>query len=217
MNDYLPSVGAEFCAGILSDMLMQDFESPSFASVDLKLTYDPATRKVGIKATGDMLPEAKAIYGDVALTLMITEDQVKSRQTTVNALTGRTTNNQNYLHNDVLRAYVTSPIGDAVTSNDNKYEANYEFTLEEGWNPDNIKVVGLLTKKVDAVTEDNLYDMDVINANSAALGTITGIETIQPSVAVKHTGCYTLDGRRVETKNLKPGLYVINGKKTVIK
>jgi hypothetical protein len=49
------------------------------------------------------------------------------------------------------------------------------------------------------------------------LGTITGIETIQPSVAVKHTGCYTLDGRRVETKNLKPGLYVINGKKTVIK
>ena len=95
MNDYLPSVGAEFCAGILSDMLMQDFESPSFASVDLKLTYDPATRKVGIKATGDMLPEAKAIYGDVALTLMITEDQVKSRQTTMNALTGRTTNNQN--------------------------------------------------------------------------------------------------------------------------
>ena len=59
--------------------------------------------------------------------------------------------------------------------------------------------------------------MDVINANSAALGTITGIETIQPSVAVKHTGSYTLDGRRVETKNLKPGLYVINGKKTVIK
>lgn len=216
MNDYLPSVGAEFCAGILSDMLLQDFDSPSFASVDLKLTYDAASHKLGIKATGDMLPEAKAIYGDVALTLMITEDQVKSRQTTVNALTGRTTNNQNYLHNDVLRAYVTSPIGDAVTSNDNKYEANYEFTLEEGWNPDNIKVVGLLTKKVDAVTEDNLYDMDVINANSAALGTITGIETIQPSVAVKHTGCYTLDGRRVETKNLKPGLYVINGKKTVI-
>ena len=217
MNDYLPSVGPEFCAGILSDMLLQDFDSPSFASVDLKLTYDAATRKVGIKATGNMLPEAKAIYGDLALTLMITEDNVKSRQTIVNAITGRMTNNQNYMHDDVVRAYVTSPIGDAITTNDNKYEANYEFTLDGGWNPDNIKVVGLLTKKVDAVTEANLYDLDIINANSAALGTNTGIETIQPAVAVKSAGCYTLDGRQVDAKNLKSGLYIINGKKIIVK
>jgi hypothetical protein len=216
MNDYLPSIGAEFCAGILSDMLMQDFETPSFASIDLQLSYDAATRKVGIKATGDMLPEAKAIYGDVALTLMITEDKVRSRQLAVNAL-GRTTTNQNYVHNNVLRAYVTSPIGDAITSNNDKYESDYEFTLDAGWNADNIKVVGLLTKKVDAVTSDNLLDLDIINANSAALGVITGIEIIQPTVAAKRTGCFTIDGRRVETKSLKPGLYIINGKKTVIK
>lgn len=217
MNDYLPTVGPEFCAGILSDMLLQDFDSPAFASVDLKLTYDAASHKLGIRATGDMLPEAKAIYGDLALTLMMTEDNVKSRQATVNALTGRTTNNQNYLHHDVLRAYVTSPIGDAITTNDYKYEANYEFTLDAGWNPDNLEVIGLLTKKVDAVTEANLYDLDIINANSAALGVITGIETIQPAVAVKSTGCYTLDGRRIETEHLKPGLYVINGKKIIVK
>ena len=217
MNDYLPSVGPEFCAGILSDMLMQDFQTPAFASVDLKLTYDAATRKIGIKATGDMLPEAEVIYGDLALTLMITEDQVTSRQTVSNPITGRNTTNQNYQHNDVLRAYVTSPIGDAITSNNNKYEANYEFTLDEGWNPDNIKVVGLLSKKVDAVTSDNLLDLDIINANSAALGVITGIEIIQPTVTAKRTGCFTIDGRRVETKSLKPGLYIINGKKTVIK
>lgn len=217
MNDYLPTVGPEFCAGILSDMLLQDFDSPAFASVDLKLTYDADSHKLGIKATGDMLPEAKAIYGDLALTLMMTEDNVKSRQATVNALTGRPTNNPNYLHHDVLRAYVTSPIGDAITINDNKYEANYEFTLDAGWNPDNLEVIGLLTKKVDAVTEANLYDLDIINANSAALGVITGIETIQPAVAVKSTGCYTLDGRRIETEHLKPGLYVINGKKIIVK
>ena len=217
MNDYLPTVGPEFCAGILNDMLLQDFDTPSFASVVLDLTYNPATRKLGIKATGDMLPEAKAIYGDVALTLMITEDQVKNTQAVYNEVLKRITNNANYLHNDVLRAYVTSPIGDAITSNDNKYEANYEFTLDEGWNPDNIKVVGLLSKKVDAVTSDNLLDLDIINANSAALGVITGIEIIQPTVAAKRTGCFTIDGRRVETKSLKPGLYIIKGKKTVIK
>lgn len=217
MNDYLPSVGAEFCAGILSDMLLQDFDTPSFASVVLDLTYNPATRKLGIKATGDMLPEAKAIYGDVALTLMITEDQVKNTQAVYNEVLKRITNNANYMHNDVLRAYVTSPLGDAITSTNNEYETNYEFTLDEGWDPANIKVVGLLTKKVDAVTEANLLDMDIINANSAELRVIAGIETIQPTVAAKHTGYYTLDGRRVEAKNLKSGLYIINGKKTVIK
>ena len=121
------------------------------------------------------------------------------------------------MHNNVLRAYVTSPIGDAITSTNNEYEANYEFTLDEGWDPANIKVVGLLTKKVDAVTAANLLDMDIINANSAELRVIAGIETIQPSVAAKHAGCYTLDGRRVQAKNMKSGLYIINGKKTVIR
>ena len=77
--------------------------------------------------------------------------------------------------------------------------------------------MGLLSKKVDAVTSDNLLDLDIINANSAALGVITGIEIIQPTVAAKRTGCFTIDGRRVETKSLKPGLYIIKGKKTVIK
>ena len=217
MNDYLQYVEPSFCAGILSDMLKQDFDSPAFASIDLKLGYDPTTRTVSIKTTGDLLPEAKAIYGDVALTLMITEDQVKSRQTIVNALTGRTSNNTNYLHDHVLRAYATSPIGDAISSKDDKYEADYQFVLDNDWNADNIHVVGLLTKKVDAVTSENLLDMDIINANPAALGVVTGIQTVQPAPAMKSSACYTLDGRRVDVKHLKPGLYIFNGKKTVIK
>ena len=222
MNDYLPYVEASFCAGILGSMVMQDSDTPSFASIDMKLDYDSASRTISIKTTGDMLPEAEAIYGNVALTLMITEDQVKSRQMVYNTMTQRNTNNANYIHDHVLRAYVTSPIGDALTATDGKYEANYQFTLKEGWNPDNINVVGLLTKKVDAVTDDNLLDMDIINANSVSLGVINGIEEIEDAGwkieegrGKKTHSVFNLNGQKVH--KAQRGLYIINGKKVVIK
>ena len=222
MNDYLPYVDADFCAGILNDMLIQDFDTPSFASIDMKLGYDPATRTVTIKATGDLLPEAKAIYGDVALTLMVTENQVKGTQAVYNTILKRITNSQSYMHDHVLRAYITSPTGDALTAKDDKYEAYYQFTLNESWNPDNIKVVGLLTKKVDAVTTDNMYDMDIINANSASLGVITGIEEIEDAGWKMEDGrknksysVFNLNGQKVS--KVQHGLYIINGKKVVLK
>jgi hypothetical protein len=153
---------------------------------------------------------------------MITEDQVKSRQMVYNTMTQRNTNNANYIHDHVLRAYVTSPIGDALTATDGKYEANYQFTLKEGWNPDNINVVGLLTKKVDSVTSDNLLDMDIINANSVSLGVINGIEEIEDAGwkieegrGKKTHSVFNLNGQKVH--KAQRGLYIINGKKVVIK
>ena len=217
MNDYLPVMTAQFNAGILEPMLMQDFTSPTFASLNLEPTYDAATRKLTIKATGDLLPEAKAIYQNLALTLMVTESQVKARQTVYSTLTGRPTNNANYLHDHVLRAYITSPIGDAVDCTTDHFEANYEYTLNGAWNTDNIEVIGLLTKKVDAVTDDNVLDMDIINANSFKLGVFTGIETVAAPASTKSSAYYSLDGRLLDATHLKPGIYVTNGKKVIVK
>ena len=58
MNDYLPVIPAEMSAGILGDMLMQDAATPSFATVNLQMSYDAATRSLHVKSTGDMLAEA---------------------------------------------------------------------------------------------------------------------------------------------------------------
>ena len=221
MNDYLPMsddpMMKSIIVNIFTEILMQDYASPAFATIALEPVYDAASRKLTVKTTGSILDEAKAIYGDLALTLMITEDQVKSKQTVYNAVLNRPTNNANYLHNHVLRAYITSPIGNALTEKDGKFEATYDYTLDEGWNADNINVVAILTKKVDAVTEDCLVDLDVINANSVNLGVITGIEVMPAAVQDKSTAVYSLDGRRVNSTRMKPGLYIINGKKVVIK
>jgi len=140
---------------------------------------------------------------------------VKARQTVYNSLTGRTTNNSNYLHDHVLRAYITSPIGDAVDCPADRFEANYEYTLDSNWNADNIKVIGLLTKKVDAVTDANLLDMDIINANSISLGVLNGIEEIEAAKCKKANTLFNLNGQKVN--KAKKGLYIINGKKVIIK
>ena len=164
-----------------------------------------------------MLEEARAIYGDVALTLLLTEDQVKAPQTIYNELLGRVTTSQTYSHDHVLRAYITSPIGDAVDCTTDHFEANYEYTLNGAWNTDNIEGIGLLTKKVDAVTDDNVLDMDIINANSFKLGVLTGIETVAAPASTKSSAYYSLDGRLLDATHLKPGIYVTNGKKVIVK
>ena len=45
----------------------------------------------------------------------------------------------------------------------------------------------------------------------------TGITTVKGQKAEAKSGAYTFDGRRVNADNLRPGLYIINGKKVVIK
>ena len=47
--------------------------------------------------------------------------------------------------------------------------------------------------------------------------TETGIEDVRYKKDDAKSGVYTLDGRRVNTENLRPGLYIVNGKKIVIK
>jgi hypothetical protein len=47
--------------------------------------------------------------------------------------------------------------------------------------------------------------------------TTTGIENVKATKEIKDDNWYTLDGRRVNANNLRPGLYIKGGKKIVIK
>jgi len=47
--------------------------------------------------------------------------------------------------------------------------------------------------------------------------TTTGIEEVRSKRGKVRTGVYTLDGRKVNAENLRPGLYIMNGKKVVVK
>ena len=208
MNDYLPVFGTDMTAGILGDIVAQDLYSPSFASLQLSGQYDPQTRRLSIDVQGDLLPEATAIYGYLALTLMLTEDGVRGSQAVYNAVTQRATMNSSYTHNHVLRAYVTPATGTLLSGSGNGYTAHFETTLDSQWQADHMTVVALLTKAADQVTDDNVKDVDVVNAASLPLSSIDtqGIAHTAASAPVP-TACYGADGRQL----LKPsrGLTII--------
>ena len=209
MNDYLPVFTPDMCGGILADIVMQDLYSPAFADLTLQGNYNPATRQLDIFATGSLLPEAQAIYGDVALTLMLTEDSVVSRQAVYNPLTQRTAYDNRYVHNHVLRAFITRPKGDAITADDKQFSAHFTTTLDTYWNERHLHVIGLLTKAADTVTDDNVMDMDVINCNSLNLSDIIDTQGIASTAdRQQSTTLYTLDGKRVSPAALSHGIYI---------
>lgn len=211
MNDYLPVLPADMTAGFLSDMTYQDFANPSFATIELDATYDDDSRELKVSASGKLLPEAAAIYGDLALTLLVTEDSVKSRQVVYNETTGRSSYNSGYLHNDVLRRFLTNPKGEKITVADNLYEAEFSTQIPSGWKPANMHVIALLTKAATEITEENAKDYDVINCNSLSVGEVMtqGIEPIQHSTFnTQHFSYFTLDGKPVSPSQLRHGLYI---------
>ncbi len=169
VNYYLPQLPASFITGILSDMLYQDYMNPAFASIELSPEYDVNSRELKINVSGETLAEAEAIYGDIALTVLLTEDEVKSMQAVYNEVTQRTYTQKEYVHNQVLRQFVSAPIGDQLTVEEGTYQADYTLTLPEDWNPENMHIIAFITKAAEEVTDDNVRDMDITNANSCAI------------------------------------------------
>lgn len=188
---------------------------PSFATVNVKADYDSSTRTATIAVDGDIAAEAHDIFGDMALTVMLAEDNVKGRQTVVNSFSGTTSTNNNYTHDQVLRAYVSSPLGDAFSSDADKYSKNYTYAIPADWKPADIKVVAFVTKAFDEVTAANMQMADVTNCNSAKLTAATGIDSAAADeAAAKADGFYTLDGTKVNAPQMRHGIYVVrqNGK-----
>jgi len=207
LNDYLLQIPVEYTSGIIGDVVSQDLEFPSFATISVAATYDEASRQMTIKADGNMLEEARTIYGDVALTLLLTEDKVKSPQTIYNELLGRVTTSKNYSHDHVLRAFITAPTGKTLTPDaDGRYSEQVVYTVPAEFVPENLQVIALLTKATDEVTDDNVLEEDIINANSIALSTVLGVHSAVTAPRTSHY--YSLDGKRLDTLRGHRGIII---------
>ena len=223
MNDYLPVIPASMTAGILGDMVLQDADSPAFADVTIEPAYDADTRELKVTLKGQALPDAAAIYGQLAVTVLLTENGVQSAQQVVNPMTNRLTTNSRYQHPNVLRTYLTAPTGDAVSIDGGQWSATCTTTLNANWNADNIAVVAFLTKYMPQVTSANMRDADIVDANSVLLSDVIsqGIADAQlPTAATVQV--YTLDGKRLPANATLPvGIYVVrqgdSSRKVVVK
>ena len=200
-----------FVPGILGNLIAQDIASAAFATVDIAAEYDEQTRQLSVDVSGDLSPDAEAMFGDIAVTVLLTEDNVTAAQRIINPADNRETTNARYVHNHVLRQYVTSPIGDVVPMADNRYTGHFTTTLSDNWKAEDVKVVAFVTRAADAVTDDNVLEMDVVGANDFALSTIvSGINDLSLDPSQTSTPDYfTLDGRHVGAAPTQPGIYIL--------
>lgn len=210
MNDYLLTWPDYFLVAMMEDMVEQDIYNPAFAGIEIHGDYAPATRQLSLDINGEVLPEAKAIYGDLALTAFLVEDNVVAPQLVIGAGNRPRTNNK-YAHNNVVRHYITSAKGDKLTLGDNNYSASYSLELPAEYNPSQMRIIAFLTKAGEPSVPSTLKDYDVINCTDFSLAEISAVEEIETGETAKEIeSIYTLDGLRLRDGVIpSSGLYII--------
>lgn len=143
--------------------IMENYSTPSFASVDIEPTLSDDGNTLSIKVSGEGGALAQKLLEDYTLTVYVLEDSIKYRQ--LNLGTWVT----NYTHNHVLRKVATAINGDDLNwTSPSAYENTFEVALDESWVRNQLSVVAFISKR-QSLDEPDRTDMEVSNANSVKL------------------------------------------------
>ena len=194
---------------------------PSFSTVGIDSKLDDATGKLTIKVMGKLINGYQKLIGDDArLTVYLTEDKVTGRQST-----GGSTIKPRFTHNHVLRKIVTGTLGDALQTNGNSYENDYEVELDDAWKSQNMHIIAFVSrpmteKEVDGKTAlaSAMNDLWVDNTNMVVVGEsdLTGISNnVINWNDVKEVGRYTIDGQKLNAPMKGVNLVKLSNGKTI--
>ena len=128
---------------------------------------------------------------------MLIEDNVTSPQTVYFSGT-HTMVKSKYNHNNVVRWMNGNALGTPMDVSSKTGTARVSTTLDQAWNPDNMRVVVYLTKYTDETVPDDLKDHDVYNAIVVPLSSTSGIESAVTDDADAPVEYYNLQGVRIE-------------------
>lgn len=220
--NYYAQMVPDIMVGVIEQIVAEQDLYPAFATVEITPEYDAASRSLNIEVTGDLIEEAKALMGNNAvLTVMLTENNVTAAQI-ITDKTGRNKTNTSYVHNHVLRKFVSAVDGDAIDLSGNTYKKNYSITLPSNLNAENVEIVAIVSRGVDESTF-SINNYDVTNCNSVKLESyITGIKNVDTDSdcndAGRQNNTYNLNGQRVNPSNLNNRQILIRGgKKYLVK
>ena len=192
---------------------------PSFSTVSIDSKLDDATGKLSIKVMGKLINKYQKLIGDDArLTVYLTEDNVRGKQNTGGSIAKPTT------HNHVLRKIVTNTLGDALQTNGNSYENDYEIELDDAWKSQNMHIIAFVSRPMKEQEKDGktalasaMNDLWVDNTNMVAVGDsdLTGISNVINWNEVKEVGRYTIDGQKLNAPTKGINLVKLSNGQTI--
>lgn len=193
---------------------------PSFSTVGIDSKLDDATGKLTIKVMGKLINGYQKLIGDDArLTVYLTEDKVIGKQNT-----GGDIARPRFTHNYVLRKIVTGTLGDALQTNGNSYENDYEIELDDAWKSKNMHIIAFVSRPMKETEKDGktalasaMNDLWVDNTNMVVVGEsdLTGISNVINWNEVKEVGRYTIDGQKLNAPIKGINLVKLSNGKTI--
>lgn len=208
---------------------LQELLLPSVISVDIKSTYDEATRKLSLTVSGRKITDL--IGSHVGLNVFLLESNYVEYQAGAGG---------KFEHNNFPRYVFSDVKGDLLTFNeDGTYSKEYTYTIPESYTafytgkvreafPENMHVVAFVAN-FDDKRRDNCV---VLNANKTAslndeASTVTDINAVAAenpfNIYVEYGkvciqgeydsfSIYNLQGMVVQNQNLAPGIYIVKVK-----
>ena len=193
---------------------------PSFSTVGIDSKLDDATGKLSIKVMGKLINQYQQLIGDDArLTVYLTEDKIIGKQNT-----GGSIAKPRFTHNYVLRKIVTGTLGDALQTNGNSYENDYEVELDDAWKSKNMHIIAFISRPMKETEKDGktalasaMNDLWVDNTNMVAVGEsdLTGISNVINWNEVKEVGRYTIDGQKLNAPTKGINLVKLSNGQTI--
>lgn len=209
-------------ANILNAVIKESVEYyPSFTTVGIDSKLDDATGKLTIKVMGKLINQYQQLIGDDArLTVYLTEDKVIGKQNT-----GGSIAKPRFTHNHVLRKIVTGTLGDALQTNGNSYENDYEIKLDDAWKSKNMNIIAFISRPMKEQEKEDgktalasaMNDLWVDNTNMVAVGEsdLTGISDVINWNDVKEVSRYTIDGQKLNAPMKGVNLVKLSNGKTI--
>ena len=193
---------------------------PSFSTISIDSKLDDATGKLTIKVMGKLINQYQQLIGDDArLTVYLTEDKVIGKQNT-----GGSIAKPRETHNHVLRKIVTGTLGDALQTNGNSYENDYEIELDDAWKSKNMHIIAFVSRPMTEKEENGktalasaMNDLWVDNTNMVAVGEsdLTNISNVINWNDVKEVGRYTIDGQKLNAPTKGINLVKLSNGQTI--
>ena len=160
--------------------------NPSFVSLNIEQEYNASTRTLDITVKGTGVEQASQLIGDYAMYIYITEA----------GLTGRQYSNgsweNNFEHNNTLRAILTDVYGDDITWNGDNFTYTKSYDIPSTFNVENLSITAFVAPHPSA----GIHNMAVNNCEKVAVNTsATGINSIGNNTSDCEISRYTLDGK----------------------
>ena len=139
-----------FHPGYLQQADRSQFDSTTYATVDILNSYDASSRELKVKVSGKI---GKSDYGNLKLTVLVKESGMIDTQLDYNSTFQGW---QEFRHTNAARAFLTAPKGDDIDVIEDKtrhYELELSTTLDDAWKAENCMVVAFLSEDIKPVVQ----------------------------------------------------------------